>query len=518
MADQLDSARTVPAGGAQPARTGAGPFAAVGITLGIGSVALLLAVGLAGPNAVALTVPGGRRALPPYALDLGWSAGLAVGLTSAAVLAAGLAVGCGLVALARGWLPDARRLLAGGAVASGLLVLVAPLASADVLVYAVYGRLAQLGLDPYTSTARTLVDRGDPIGLAAEEPWLDTTSVYGPLATAVQELAVRVSGGTMHGAVLPLVLVNAVAFVGTGLLLVRLAGSDPARRARAALLWGANPLMLYVLVAGAHLDAQAIALAVLALFLLPRRALLAGVVLGLAGAVKISIGLWGLAFLWALRHRPREALKLCLGAAGALAATYGFAGGAVFDQVRIASRFVSPSTFWHPVYERLDEALPREDAKRYIAMAAWVLIALLTVLLLRLLPHAADDPVAQAARTAAALSLAWVLGAAYVLPWYDATAWAMLAIVVPSVADWLLLVHTTAYGFWYVASRALAWPPGVADWASRRAPTLRTVSAGLVSVTVAWALARLVGRPRRRGPSDGPVPPPPPRVGSRPSA
>jgi len=488
------------------------------LVLAVASVGCLLAVGLAGPNAVALTVPGERRALPPYALELGWTAELAVTVNSVAVVLAVAAVVCALVGLSRGWRPNARRLVAAGAVASGLLAMVAPLASADVLMYAVYGRLSQLGLDPYANTARTLIDRADPIGLAAEKPWLDTTSVYGPLATQVQEVSVRLGAGTMHGAILWLVLVNALAFVGAGALLVRLAGPDPARRARAAVLWVANPLLLYVLVAGAHLDAQAIALAVLALALLPRRAFLAGLALGAAGAVKISMGLWGLAFLWALRRRPRDALRLSAGAALALAVTYGLAGGAVFDQVRVAARFVSPSTFWHGIFLRLDEALPRDDAKRYVAIAAWCAVVLLAGLLLWLLPTASDRVTDQAARAVAALSLAWVLGAQYVLPWYDAMAWAPLVLVAPSLADGLLLAHTGAYSFLYVASRALPWPESVAAWAGRRGPALRWVSAGLVTVTGAWGLSRLVARGRHQGPVDGPAPPQPPRVGSRPSA
>ena len=237
-----------------------------------------------------------------------------------------------------------------------------------------------------------------------------------------------------------------------------------------------------------------------------------------SGAVKISMGLWGLAFLWVLRRRPWDALRLSAGAALALGVTYGLAGGAVFDQVRVAARFVSPSTFWHGIFLRLDEALPRDDAKRYVAIAAWCAVVLLAGLLLWLLPRASDRVTDQAARTVAALSLAWVLGAQYVLPWYDAMAWAPLVLVAPSLADGLLLAHTGAYSFFYVASRALPWPESVAAWAGRRGPALRWVSAGLVTVTAAWGLSRLVARGRHRGRVDGPAPPRPPRVGSRPSA
>ena len=60
-------------------------------------------------------------------------------------------------------------------------------------------------------------------------------------------------------------LLNAAAFAVTGLLLHRLTRGDTRRQQRAALLWTANPLLLQVLVAGAHVDSQAIVFAVAAL-------------------------------------------------------------------------------------------------------------------------------------------------------------------------------------------------------------------------------------------------------------
>ena len=59
-------------------------------------------------------------------------------------------------------------------------------------------------------------------------------------------------------------LANLAAFAGTALLLHRMTRRDPARQLRAALLWAANPLLLQVLVAGAHVDGQAVAFGVAA--------------------------------------------------------------------------------------------------------------------------------------------------------------------------------------------------------------------------------------------------------------
>ena len=41
----------------------------------------------------------------------------------------------------------------------------------------------------------------------------------------------------------------------------------------------------------------------------------AGLGIGLAGCAKLSIGIWGLAMLWAYRREPKKALLLCLGTA-----------------------------------------------------------------------------------------------------------------------------------------------------------------------------------------------------------
>ena len=70
----------------------------------------------------------------------------------------------------------------------------------------------------------------------------------------------------MRGIVFVLSLLNLAAFAGTGLLAHGLRGRRD-RQLRAALLWAANPLLLQVLVAGAHVDGLAVCLAVSAVAL-----------------------------------------------------------------------------------------------------------------------------------------------------------------------------------------------------------------------------------------------------------
>jgi hypothetical protein len=122
----------------------------------------------------------------------------------------------------------------------------------------------------------------------------------------------------------------------------------------------------------------------------------------------------------------------------------------------------------------------------------------LAVLLIRGLP-------ARAGGTAAfALALAWLFAWPYVLPWYDALAWALLPLVplVPGTAveavGWLLLARTAALGFGYLPARQTdaALPPGL-GWLQ---PVVRH---GVTPVVLAAATAWLVVLMLRAGRSAG---------------
>lgn len=75
------------------------------------------------------------------------------------------------------------------------VTLVPPMGSGDVLMYAAYGRVAALGQNPYVTTPADISRLGfDPVTSAVELPWQGTTSVYGPVATWLQEAASRIAG------------------------------------------------------------------------------------------------------------------------------------------------------------------------------------------------------------------------------------------------------------------------------------------------------------------------------------
>ncbi|MFO7253043.1 MAG: polyprenol phosphomannose-dependent alpha 1,6 mannosyltransferase MptB, partial [Actinomycetes bacterium] len=282
-------------------------LAVTGVTAGI---ALTILIGLLGPSVMVPHLPG-PPGQPPYSLGLGPGPHLAIALGAAALVAGALGLAAGLAALARGWAPDPRRLLLAGCLAAVVLAFLPPSGSADHLNYAAYGRIAALGLDPYHTTPAALP--ADPVAAAVEE-WRGTPSVYGPVATAVQAVASLVGGVSVRLTVFAMELVNAAAFVAVAVLLYRHAA--PGDRARAALLWAANPLVLYHLAAGMHVDTLAVACVIAALVAKGRgewpaapahRLAGAGALLGLGVAVKVTAGFAALGPAWALRPWRRGA-------------------------------------------------------------------------------------------------------------------------------------------------------------------------------------------------------------------
>ncbi len=493
------------------------------VALGV-SIALMTVVGLLGPSAVTLRLAGAVRGRPPFSLGLDPPAGVAIGLTVAALLLGAGGLLAALRAMRDGWVPDARRWLAGGVAAVLGFLLVPPASSGDALIYAAYGRTAALGGNPYVDNPRALLAFGDPVGTATEGPWQGVTSVYGPVATAVQEAASRLAGASMQQTVWWLSVADAVAWVGAGLLLLALAGGDRSARSRVLVLYWANPLLLWAVPFGGHNDGQALVFALAALLALRTRALVAGAALsgaliGVAGAVKLTEGVVGLGLLWAVRRRPAAAAAMCAAAAAVLAIAYLPHWPEVFDQTSTNSAFVSSASPWRWVRGLLDLALPGSVARRVVSLAAWLAVAAVATLLFRRLvlpaqprpglrgpdvPGAAGTAgagparIADAARAVVAVTVAWMVLGSYTLPWYDLVAWAPLTLVVASRLDVLLLVRTATVCLAYVATREV--PPELAP--SRPlafvADRLRDTVAPLVHIGLAIALCRWAGGGRAR--------------------
>jgi hypothetical protein len=367
------------------------------------SILLTITIGLLGPSPMvpALTGPSWQ---PPYSLDVHPNPYLMIAFAAAAIILGGLGL---LTALTltrppklphpptpdtppqRGalssklWaLPNARLLVLIGCTAAAILAFLPPSGSGDHLNYAAYGRMVTLGLSPYTHGAVDLP--GDPIADAVEEPWREEPSVYGPVATAVQAMASWIGGDSLRLTIFVLALFNAAAFIVTGLLIDRFTRDDPTRRLRAALLWTANPLLLYQLVAGMHVDTLAIACMVAAL-LARSRPTGSGVLLGLGVAIKVNAGLVALGPAWELRRRPA---RLALMAACALAVVvigYAIVGPEAIAPMTRTSKSISHASFWKLVQGWLQSIVGTGSAYRgEIQIGSLLVLALLAWSLLRL--------------------------------------------------------------------------------------------------------------------------------------
>jgi hypothetical protein len=438
-------------------------MAATAVALG-----LVAFTGVLGPSAAVVPLPPGPF---PVGASLHPSAWLVTLLLMAAAILSVAATAAGWVALRKGWAPSPTRLLAAGIVAAGVLALVPPVGGADVLSYAAYGHIAAQGRDPYAVRPSSLTD---PFARAVEDPWRSTPSVYGPLATAEQALVVRLSGGDLRVAVGLLDVVNAAAFAVAGWLLFLLAGAGEGRRRRAVLAFGCNPVLLFAVVAGAHVDALAVLAVVGSLALLRRsprpgspwgNEWWAGVATGAGVLVKLTAGLPAVGWAWLLERsgQRRQALALAGGAVAATAAGYLGTGLHALGQARRASSFVSVGTPWRPLRSVLQAVAGHGVAAFVVGAGSLAVTVLLAVRLVRDLPDAdpADraDPVAQAARAGLAVALAWTLAAPYVLAWYDVVPWALAALLPASRYHRILLAHTGMLALAYLPGRVVLFPP-----------------------------------------------------------
>ena len=442
------------------------------------SVAGTFAVAVAGPSVMEPALPG-RPGQPPWSFGLHPSPYLAVGLTAAALAAGTLGLVLALRAVRGGWSVPARAVLVAGLLAAVALTLVPPFGSSDHLSYAAYGRMLVTGHNPYTTTPAQLAALGDPVARAVQD-WARSPSVYGPLATAIQALAALAGGTSVRLTVFVLGLANLAAFAGTALLLHRMTRGNPEWQLRAALLWAANPLLLQVLVAGAHVDSQAVVfgVAAVAVMFLARaevsapRAALAAALVGLGFAVKVTIALVGLGLALAVvlraRRQPRPRWRrqwpALAGLAAGFAVTAGAAvaigGSAMLRQSTQASNMVSIGSPWRVIRTIIHLAVTGTAATDLVKAGAVALAVLLAVLLIRGLEPGSAGSRAAYPVVVFALVMAWLFAWPYVLPWYDALAWALLALVplapggAAEVLGWIVLARTAALGFGYLPGPA----------------------------------------------------------------
>ena len=348
-----------------------------------------------------------------------------------------------LWANSRGWRPDPRRVFWSAVAVVAVVVNITPVGTSDPASYAAYGRIAALGHNPYVFLPRDLPGGARNPYVALVDPrWRSAPSVYGPVATWTHLAAALVGGARPWLTIWVLMIMTGGAYLAAGYLLLRSA-ADPVR---AGLIWAANPLLIYLLVMGAQLDAF-VALAGIAAILISFRGttvwhdLAVGVVIGIACGIKANAAFVALGIAVPLIRERAWARLLRTAAAAAVVtfALYFFTYGldALKPLPEASGRVISPS-IWQLIQiigKNLDPANPSVTST--LIGVAWplLLLALAWYLYNRLSP---DVPAVLAATCA--LTFAWVLVAPWSLPWYTAVAWVTLALLPRnSLTRWLTL-------------------------------------------------------------------------------
>jgi alpha-1,6-mannosyltransferase len=475
-------------------------FALAGI---VGATALTVLTGALGPSAVALRLGPRESYLPPWYLPAGivepneWVVSIMIW---SAIIVGAVGLWIGMRALADGWKPSPRKIFGLGAALSLTTVSVPPLTSADVLMYAAYGRLQVIGRDPYEITpAEIFRGQYDPVLRWTERPWQDTPSVYGPITSFLQWLANRWGGENMHDIIFWLQIFAVVPFILACAGVVLLAHGDRGRQARAALFTMANPMLIWAVVAGAHNEALSVMFAVGGFLFIRKNPFLAGIGIGLAGCAKISIGIWGLAMLWAYRREPRKALLLCIGTVIPMGLCYVVWQPTAFFQALRNGGYVSVGSWANPVFRFLDLFMGGTQAKIVVGVISYAGLFVIAWMLSQVVPWSPapglpsgvdpqSDSLTIAIRTALVLSVAWLITAMYTLSWYDLIAWMPLALVAASKLDRIMLVRAAALSLAYVPGRAIELGPALDFTALRIRDTVSPIVqvAVLVAVVLWW--------------------------------
>ncbi len=418
---------------------------------GIGvSLATIIAVSLARKSWMGPPLPMPRIG-PPFELA-SWHLSLnnvAVALWLSAIVG-GLGVAAGLIAVRQGARPSVRLLLITAATVVAVLTVLPPVGSTDSLDYMAFGRMVVLGHSPYIMVPWDLIHMHDPVGKSIPWEWGRNTTPYGPAATVEEFVAALLGGTSAARIVFWLKLANAVAFGLVGYTADRLLRSDPASRLRAHLLWTVNPLLIWQLIAAAHLDVLAAAAGMLGLIVAggwpaapvaghPRlgRVLAGGALIGLAADVKIDFILFGLGLLWTLRRSLASCLAAGCGMLAVLLPSYAWFGPPAISSVENRDDRTTADNF----YQLFSDA-KHGFLMEHIGLVATILVIGLAIITLSRLPGRSTAHPAISA--ALALSVAWLFLWQYQLPSYEAMVICLLILMPANWLDWLVITRLTA--------------------------------------------------------------------------
>ena len=508
---------------AQPApRRRLGPYGLLAVAGIAVSLTVIVAVSLArqswmGPP-LAMPASGPPVELSSWHLSLS-SVAIALWLSA---LAGGLGVSAGLIAVRRGARPPVWLLIVPAAVVVAALTVLPPAGSTDALDYMAFGRMVVLGHSPYVMVPWDLIHLHDAVAISIPWEWGRVTTPYGPGATVEQYLAARLGGTSAARIVFWLKLANALAFGAVAWAADRLLRADPAARLRAHLLWTVNPLLIWQLIAAAHLDVLAAAAGTIGLVVAGGwpsgrwrtgpdaiqgatvagppavgRALAAGLLIGAAADVKITFVLFGLGLAWALRRSPAACLGAAAGMLAVLLPSYAWFGSPSIKAVLGRGDRTTADNFY-----QLFSRAPHGFLLHEVGVVGAVLAAGVALVTLSRLPGLGIAP--PAIITALALSAAWLFVWPYQLPSYEAMLICLLILVPRSWLDWLILVRLTAATIALDPGNPTPLPSRLLDRISRDALTLAVPIVLMVCAAALVGLCLLDGH-RSRPPDPAPA-------------
>jgi alpha-1,6-mannosyltransferase len=459
---------------------------------GVGITRVILLVGVASATAAVLLRGAGGSYRPNLLLLVGAFAGLGA-----------------LVLLEQRRRELPRRLVIGatGAVLA-LAVVVPPVQSNDLWLYAAYGRMvSEHGTSPYEAPPSRF--RDDPLYPRIDRVWRGTRSLYGPGFIALAAAGTAVTGDSAL-AVRLLFQGLAAAAIAIALLLVDRRTKDP----MAWLLVGVNPVVVVGVVNGGHNDAL-VALALLAgvLLAMVRRPILAGIAVALGVSVKIFILLPLAALLvWLWRRQGLRAALVVGGVAvGIVVGGYLLAGGrTAIEPLGEAENQVSRSSIWNAPRREITFDLIDDGVRGKVAGAIasdrvtrWANLTVAGLALLLVAPRLrAQTPVL----LVGGATLAYLLAGAYVVPWYAVWALPLLALAPRSWVTGITLAVAAVVSLAYVPDPSVTRDPlrVVTAWQALRydifAMWVPLAAWALIVAVVVLSFATIW---RRRGAQDG---------------
>ncbi len=417
----------------------------------------------------------------------------------------GLGLAAALIAVRRGARPSIRTLLFAAAAVVAILTVLPPVGSTDSLDYMAFGRMVVLGHSPYVMVPWDLTHIHDAVGKSIPWEWGRIPSTYGPAATVEQYVAARLGGTSAARIVFWLKFGNALAFGAVAYVADRLLRHDAAARLRAHLLWTINPLLIWQLIAAAHLDVLAAAAGLVGLVLatgwpaMPAagqerlgRVLAGGMLVGVAADIKITYALFGLGLAWGFRRSAAACVVAGSGMLAVLLPSYGWFGTPAIEAVVNRGNRTTADNFYQLF------ARPDGYVMTHIGVIACVVgVGVAIVALSRLPIRATAQP---AIFVALGLSTAWLFTWQYQLPSYEAMIICLLILVPACWLDWLVVIRLTAATVALMPGTPIAPPTRLLTRISLDNLTL-VVPITLLGVAAALVLLCLRSRGGRRLPA-----------------